>query len=792
MKQHKLFNRFFLVAIWLGMVNLSSLQAQEVYFFEDFETGGGDLFSPQDRMMPPEGWKSNVFSPNTNSHEEERFYFTDNLNDVYYPDYPIEGKFAVYSSFGIPYTSTPDSTSIESPFFTLPQENVPIILSFDHQFKYTNDTGNGIVQIWDGAKWIIVYEVGFQTIGYNSDVTIRTVISEQVDITNWIVNLSQTKIRLTFYQEAGSNSKLSWWLIDNLKVSKATTVDIRTTALNHTTLPYHCYTSHENFQVQIQNYGTTPIDFSERALTLYVQTTGVLEQIYSQKVEQGSLGINETQTVTVENIDLSQTGEYVIQAYPQLEGDENTKHDTTYLYRTHVTPLTVPLPNFDFDVSAIEAAEEMGWNIPNLWYFSGDFEHPNGFAASRKFDTEGERTVLTLPKIKAISPMSLVFDLAFVQQLEDTAPANTMGGNTQLQLRVSTDCGQTFTTIDALSSNYHIAARGQRERFYIEGYNEQEIILSLVLAYDNPEASEEWRLYIDNISMETVLARDIGVLPTNGFISGNYSPDITIEDNWWVCGDTHFPVSIQLQNYGAMLQNNFEVVATAANETFSVIVNEALYPNEKRELFLGTVNTYSGGQFDLEAYIKLPNDDNHSNDTLNAFWISLPSRPYADFFYEDKGNGTLQFQKAYFPGNAQYEWDFGDGKGSSTFRNPSYTYEENGTYEVMLIVTDDCGSSSHTEMVVVDTVVGIEDIDLEQILSITPSPLNGNFAVKIEGRVIPTAHIQVFTANGQLVFQKNYTNFQETMISLNKYSSGLYFLQFATPSDIISLSFFHQ
>ena len=51
--------------------------------------------------------------------------------------------------------------------------------------------------------------------------------------------------------------------------------------------------------------------------------------------------------------------------------------------------------------------------------------------------------------------------------------------------------------------------------------------------------------------------------------------------------------------------------------------------------------------------------------------------------------------------NATYSWDFGDGTGSSNMQNPSYTYNDGGTYPVSLTVTSPEGCSN---TIVKDTV----------------------------------------------------------------------------------------
>lgn len=75
--------------------------------------------------------------------------------------------------------------------------------------------------------------------------------------------------------------------------------------------------------------------------------------------------------------------------------------------------------------------------------------------------------------------------------------------------------------------------------------------------------------------------------------------------------------------------------------------------------------------------------------------------PAADFSFE-KNDFTVSFTNA--SNNAtSYTWDFGDGN-SSTDENPTHTYAAEGTYEVVLVASDDNGNSdTKTSSVTVST-----------------------------------------------------------------------------------------
>lgn len=133
------------------------------------------------------------------------------------------------------------------------------------------------------------------------------------------------------------------------------------------------------------------------------------------------------------------------------------------------------------------------------------------------------------------------------------------------------------------------------------------------------------------------------------------------------------------------------------------------------------------------------------NDSLNAYVVNYftdlviveePPLPAVDFIaspvqgpapltvsFVDQSTGTGPFS---------YSWVFGDGTSNSTLKNPVHTYEEPGSYNVTLNVTNSAGSFSLMKQ---GMITASDDLGL----SITPvpqsgrAPLNVSFVVQSAG-----------------------------------------------------------
>jgi PKD repeat protein len=104
--------------------------------------------------------------------------------------------------------------------------------------------------------------------------------------------------------------------------------------------------------------------------------------------------------------------------------------------------------------------------------------------------------------------------------------------------------------------------------------------------------------------------------------------------------------------------------------------------------------------------------------------VLVPGSPYAAF----STNSPVQLGQAVEFANLTigdepitYQWDFGDGIGSSTDISPTYTYAEIGLYTVTLTATNDLGVDSISHTVTVQP-IAITSVDLTQVSTGTIFP----------------------------------------------------------------------
>ncbi len=94
-----------------------------------------------------------------------------------------------------------------------------------------------------------------------------------------------------------------------------------------------------------------------------------------------------------------------------------------------------------------------------------------------------------------------------------------------------------------------------------------------------------------------------------------------------------------------------------------------------------------------------------------------------------------------------YSWDFGDGD-TSSLTTPEHAYATSGTYDIVLVAANDCGTDTFTQSVTL-ILTDAPDLTAWNIFRIFPNPNNGRFTVEMSGMPQDKVEFLLFNTLGQ-------------------------------------------
>lgn len=128
-------------------------------------------------------------------------------------------------------------------------------------------------------------------------------------------------------------------------------------------------------------------------------------------------------------------------------------------------------------------------------------------------------------------------------------------------------------------------------------------------------------------------------------------------------------------------------------------------------------------------------------------------------------------------GGGSFIWDFGDGSPTVNQQNPSHTYPFGGSYQVTLVVTNECGTDTFTKVL---GNVSLFDENFARMLSAYPNPTDGVFVVRAEGLFADQVTFEVVDVRGRTVITQStgaITGNLEVSIDLSAQAEGPYVLK---------------
>ncbi|MCA0237608.1 MAG: PKD domain-containing protein [Bacteroidetes bacterium] len=131
-----------------------------------------------------------------------------------------------------------------------------------------------------------------------------------------------------------------------------------------------------------------------------------------------------------------------------------------------------------------------------------------------------------------------------------------------------------------------------------------------------------------------------------------------------------------------------------------------------------------------------------------AIVVAIP--PVALFGYAGLDN-TILFSNA-STGADSYVWHFGDGD-TSTLAAPEHVFTASGTYEIVLIATNECGSDTFSRVIEL-TITGTQSAADWDVFRVFPNPNPGRFTVELSGLPQNELTFALFNTLGQqLLFE---------------------------------------
>jgi|GEM_PF-1635047 len=180
-----------------------------------------------------------------------------------------------------------------------------------------------------------------------------------------------------------------------------------------------------------------------------------------------------------------------------------------------------------------------------------------------------------------------------------------------------------------------------------------------------------------------------------------------------------------------------------------------------------SVNVGGGGQYQVSVV------DQYGFTNQDAITVNEIPIPIANFYTIDNGF-ELTFHSNSV-GGTTWQWDFGDGT-TGGGRSIVHTYMEEGTYEIVLIVSNECGADTLIQTVTVGGSLSIEK-ELKQYFSIYPNPFQDRLIVSWNQPALSIKHIRLLDIQGKEV--QLHTSFSGNQLEITRenMASGLYFLE---------------
>ncbi|MEM6344988.1 MAG: S8 family serine peptidase [Bacteroidota bacterium] len=387
----------------------------------------------------------------------------------------------------------------------------------------------------------------------------------------------------------------------------------------------------------------------------------------------------------------------------------------------------------------------VGWQASSVIGIDGNTTTA-AFMDNRQYDTNAEQDYLNsfVVDLSTASMPELSFDRAYVGRGVNRVD--------QLNIEISTDCGETYTQnlYSASGATLATALDDFDQWFPTSAADWQSDTIDLT-----PYVGNQVRIRFVNINgfgnslfLDNIQLRELGASAPNAGL--NYLPEVACEGGSVMFEDNSSGDNLSSYSW------DFGSDATPSSAT-------GVGPH--------MVTYQTAGS----KTVKLTVSDGTVSDSV-IYALTVTPLPQADFNFSTVGV-TGFFSNNSTNGNS-YFWDFGDGN-SSTEQNPAHNYASNDNYTITLITTNDCGSDTLVREVTMSTVSVEDELDVRPV-ELYPNPTNGLFTVKLNSLSNSRVALKIIDLNGKVLQSTVVDGKSVQELDISNLATGLYILQVET------------
>ena len=249
----------------------------------------------------------------------------------------------------------------------------------------------------------------------------------------------------------------------------------------------------------------------------------------------------------------------------------------------------------------------------------------------------------------------------------------------------------------------------------------------------------------------------------SGLIAGQYMVTVTDSNNCMVS------TSVTITEPSALLISvNADSIACEGDSAMVVVTASG-----------GTAPYNGTGTFLLPAgtHFLTITDANACTISDTMSLLAQGFAPIASFSSQITGVGQVAFTNSSSGSISTYSWNFGD-NGTAATANPTHSYTANGTYQVSLIVSNNCGSDTVKQEVIIGG-VAIDEM-LTQYIIVYPNPANDLIHVSIQGVQLAEVAISLISIEGKMIESRSLSKTADSIsetFNVSHLAKGVYLIQ---------------